>query len=45
MKRGEIFKHLLELPPSTLFHYLYMTEQVKTEQLKTEELKTEDLLS
>jgi hypothetical protein len=43
MKRGEIFKHLLELPPSTLFHYLYMTEQqLKTEQLKTEEdLNTE----
>ena len=26
MKRGEIFKYLLEFPPSTLFHYLYMTE-------------------
>ena len=37
MKRGEIFKHLLELPPSTLFHYLYMREELKTEELKTEE--------
>lgn len=26
MKRPIIFKHLLEFPPSTLFHYLYMTD-------------------
>ena len=41
MKRGVIFKHLLEVPPNTLFYYLYMTEELKTEELKTEELKTE----
>jgi hypothetical protein len=26
MKRPVVFKHLLEFPPSTLFHYLYMKD-------------------
>jgi len=36
MKRAVIFKHLLEFPPSSLFHYLYLIEE-------EEEPKTQDL--
>lgn len=43
MKRSVIFKHLLEFPPSTLFHYLYLTEEPRTEEEpKTEEPRTEE---
>ena len=43
MKRAVIFKHLLEFPPSSLFHYLYLTEEPETEEPETEEPETEHL--
>jgi hypothetical protein len=37
MKRSVIFKHLLEFPPSTLFHYLYLIEEQETEEEQEEQ--------
>jgi hypothetical protein len=42
MKRAVIFKHLLEFPPSLLFHYLYLTEEPEIEEPEIEEPEIEE---